>query len=140
MCRPYLNLFVAAYCPNQMNSSPGLLSRFSKTLLFNNFTDEELSDIIRDICKNDGYEITEAAHRKLVSQLMERKEKDSDFANARTARSILEQAFKNHAKRIIQLNPRELMNRAVLDTIETEDIHELPPLTSTQTRRIGFEM
>ena len=123
-----------------MNSSPGLLSRFSKTLLFNNFTDEELSDIIRDICKNDGYEITEAAHRKLVSQLMERKEKDSDFANARTARSILEQAFKNHAKRIIQLNPRELMNRVVLNTIEEVDIQDLPSSNNSKIRSVGFEM
>lgn len=34
-----------------MNSNPGLLSRFSKNLLFQNFTNEELSDICRDICK-----------------------------------------------------------------------------------------
>ena len=122
-----------------MNSSPGLLSRFGKTLLFQNFTDEELSDICRDICKNDGYEITDAAHQKLISQLLERRKEDSDFANARTARNLIEQAFKNHAKRVALLNPRELMNRAVLDTIEDADIQELPPLSSINSRRIGFE-
>lgn len=123
-----------------MNSSPGLLSRFGKTLFFNNFTEEELRDICKDICKNDGYEITDAAHRKLISQLLERKEKDPDFANARTARNLIEQAFKNHAKRIVLLNPRELMNRAVLNTIEEEDILPLPPLNSFQSKRIGFEV
>jgi uncharacterized protein YpuA (DUF1002 family) len=122
-----------------MNSSPGLLSRFGKTLLFQNFTDDELSDICRDICKNDGYEITADAHQKLISQLLERRKEDSDFANARTARNLIEQAFKNHAKRVALLNPRELMNRAVLDTIEEADIQILPPLSSVNNRRIGFE-
>ncbi|MBK8394030.1 MAG: AAA family ATPase [Leptospiraceae bacterium] len=123
-----------------MNSNPGLLSRFSKNLLFQNFTNEELSDICRDICKNDGYEITDSAHKKLVSHLMERKEKDTDFANARTARNLLEQAFKNHATRLAKLTPEELINRVVLDTIEETDIQELPPLSNGQTRRIGFEV
>ncbi|HMY65612.1 MAG TPA: AAA family ATPase [Leptospiraceae bacterium] len=122
-----------------MNSSPGLLSRFSKTLLFNNFSDEELSDICKDICANDGYDITESAHKKLVSQLLERRKTDPDFANARTARNLIEQAFKNHAQRIIQLNPRDLMNRAVLNTIEEADIHGLPPLSSLNMRKIGFD-
>ncbi len=123
-----------------MNSNPGLLSRFSKNLLFQNFTDEELSHICRDICKNDNYEISEAAHKKLVSHLLERKEKDSDFANARTARNLLEQAFKNHATRVARLSAEELINRAILDTIEEVDIQELPPLQSNQARRVGFEM
>ncbi|HNO25316.1 MAG TPA: hypothetical protein PKK94_20220, partial [Leptospiraceae bacterium] len=116
-----------------------LLSRFSKTLLFNNFSDEELSDICKDICANDGYDITESAHKKLVSQLLERRKTDPDFANARTARNLIEQAFKNHAQRIIQLNPRDLMNRAVLNTIEEADIHGLPPLSSLNMRKIGFD-
>ena len=123
-----------------MNSNPGLLSRFSKNLLFQNFTDEELSHICRDICKNDNYEISEAAHKKLISHLLERKEKDSDFANARTARNLLEQAFKNHATRIARLNPNDLINRTVLDTIEEVDIQELPPLSNTIVKRVGFEM
>ena len=123
-----------------MNSNPGLLSRFSKNLLFQNFTDEELSHICLDICKNDNYEISEAAHRKLISHLLERKEKDSEFANARTARNLLEQAFKNHATRVARLNPNDLINRAVLDTIEEEDIQELPPLSNTIVKRVGFEM
>jgi DNA polymerase III delta prime subunit len=123
-----------------MNSNPGLLSRFSKNLLFENFTDEELSHICRDICKNDNYEISETAHKKLISLLLERKEKDSEFANARTARNLLEQAFKNHATRVARLNPNELINRAVLDTIEAEDIQELPTLSNAIVKRIGFEV
>lgn len=123
-----------------MNSSPGLLSRFSKTLLFKNFTDDELSDICRDICKNDGYEIAESAHRIIIAQLMELKQKDPDFANARTARNLLEQAFKNQASRIVNLDPRELMNRRVLDTIEDVDIHELPPFGSDKARKVGFNV
>lgn len=123
-----------------MNSNPGLLSRFSKNLLFQNFTDEELSHICRDICKNDDYQISDAAHKKLISLLLERKEKDTEFANARTARNLLEQAFKNHATRVARLNPNELINRAVLDTIEEEDIEELPTLSNTNTKRIGFEV
>ena len=63
-----------------MNSSPGLLSRFNKTLSFNNFTDEELSYICKDIAKINGYEITNSAHKKLISQLFDLKEKDSDFS------------------------------------------------------------
>jgi stage V sporulation protein K len=122
-----------------MNSSPGLLSRFSKTLLFQNFSDRELSEICKDICKNDGYEISDAAHQKLISQLLERRKQDPDFANARTARNFIEQSFKNHAKRVVKLNPRELMNRTVLDTIEVEDVSELPPLMSNQTKRVGFK-
>ncbi len=122
-----------------MNSSPGLLSRFGRTLMFNNFTDEELSFICKDICKNDGYEITEAAHRKLVSQLLERRKQDPDFANARTARNLIEQAFKNQAKRLVQLDPHDLINPRVLDTIEEADIQDLLPLSSVNIRTIGFE-
>ncbi|HMV44812.1 MAG TPA: AAA family ATPase, partial [Leptospiraceae bacterium] len=121
-----------------MASSPGLLGRFSKTLVFPNFTDEELSGICYDICKNDGYELSEAAHNKLISQLLERKEKDSEFANARTVRNILEQAFKNQAQRIISLSPRDLMNRKTLDTIEESDIGNFTLSNFNQVKRVGF--
>ncbi len=121
-----------------MNSSPGLRSRFSTTLVFNDFTDDELSDICRDICKNDGYRLSDDAHKKLITQLLDRRSKDASFANARTARNLIEQAFKNQAKRIAQLNPRDLMNRNVLDTIEEQDIQEPLALSSARIRRIGF--
>ncbi|MDX1956963.1 MAG: AAA family ATPase [Leptospiraceae bacterium] len=123
-----------------MNSSPGLASRFSKSLLFQNFSDEELSGICIDICKNDGYEITDAAHEKLLSELLERKKNDPDFANARTARNLIEQVFKNHAKRIVNLSPRELLNRSVLDTIELEDIISLPQIVYNQKKVVGFKV
>lgn len=123
-----------------INSNPGLISRFSKTLLFNNFSDNELSEICKDICKNDGYEISDSAHQKLVSQLLECKKQDTDFANARTARNLLEQAFKNHAKRVSLLSPRDLMSRAVLNTIEEVDIHALSTFSSAKIKRVGFEM
>ncbi|MBP9888898.1 MAG: hypothetical protein KBF93_21570 [Leptospiraceae bacterium] len=75
-----------------------------------------------------------------MSQLLERRKQDPDFANARTARNLIEQAFKNQAKRLVQLDPHDLINPKVLDTIEEADIQSLPPLSSVNVRTIGFEM
>lgn len=103
-----------------LNSNPGLKSRFSNFIFFEDYTAEELMAILKSMCKKQEYVLSEAAEAKAMEMLEERVvNKPDNFANARDVRNFMEHAIANHATRVVGMKD---VTKEVLSTIEPEDL------------------
>jgi SpoVK/Ycf46/Vps4 family AAA+-type ATPase len=105
-----------------LSSNPGLKSRFSKLIVFDDYTEAELEKIAQSMLAAQKFEITAAAMRKLVGLVEERRRTERHFANAREVRNLLEAAYKRQASRIIRLGDPDKLGRDVVSTIQEEDV------------------
>ncbi|EWT03780.1 ATPase, partial [Intrasporangium chromatireducens Q5-1] len=100
--REDLVLIVAGY-PDLMvefvASNPGLASRFTTTIEFDDYTDDELLAILTSIAAAADYELTEDAERR-VRHLLEASPRGPAFGNGRFARNLFEAAVGRHAWRL----------------------------------------
>ncbi|MGN6752814.1 MAG: AAA family ATPase [Intrasporangium sp.] len=100
--REDLVLIVAGY-PDPMvefiASNPGLASRFTTTIEFDDYTDDELLAIITSIATAADYELTEDAQRT-VRHIFEATPRTAAFGNGRFARNLFEAAVGRHAWRL----------------------------------------
>ena len=103
-----------------LNSNPGLKSRFNKFLYFEDYTADELVEILENMCKSKEYVLSKAAKTEAKKYFTAKIDaKEDNFANAREARNYLEKAITRHASRVVKLkNPDE----KVLTTLEKEDL------------------
>ena len=103
--RDRLVVIVAGY-PDPMRkflaSNPGLPSRFTKTVPFNSYEVDDLIAITHSIAQRDGLRVSPDAEPALKNYF-ERARTAPDFANARTARTLLERAREAQAARIAPL-------------------------------------
>ncbi len=103
--RDRLVVIVAGY-PDPMRkflaSNPGLPSRFTKTLQFDSHTAADLVAITRTIARRDGFRLSPGADPVLLNYF-ERARTSSNFANARTARTVVERFREAQATRIAPL-------------------------------------
>lgn len=103
-----------------LSSNPGLKSRFSNFIFFEDYTAEELMAILKSMCKKQEYALSEAAEAKAMEMLKERvANKPENFANARDVRNFMEHAIANHATRVVGMKD---VTKEVLLTIEPEDL------------------
>jgi len=128
--RTGLVVIVAGY-PNEMeaflNSNPGLRSRFARVLKFQDYTAEELLEIIRSFCAAAEYRLTAAADAKLGKLFGSLwAARDHSFANGRTARNVFEQTVANQAGRVGRL---QSVSKDELTTFEVEDIPDTGSVT-----------
>jgi AAA+ superfamily predicted ATPase len=108
-----------------LESNPGLRSRFSNFIQFDDYTAEELMQILKKNLSDQDYRMSPAAEDKAMQMLRERVEnKPDNFANARDVRNFMEHAICNQASRIVQLEAAK-NNRELLGTIEPEDFESL---------------
>lgn len=99
-------IVIAAGYPDLMeqflSSNPGLRSRFSRFIHFEDYTPDELFEILQGMCKKQEYVLTAEAEEYIKEFLRQRCEnKPENFANARDVRNILEHAITNQAARVI---------------------------------------
>ena len=103
--RDRLVVIVAGY-PDLMGrflaSNPGLPSRFTKTILFPNYSVDSLVTIFHYLAERDGLRASRDADA-LLENYLERALKASGFANGRTARTLLERAREAQASRVAPL-------------------------------------
>ncbi len=120
--RDDLVVVVAGY-PEQMNhfleSNPGLNSRFSTKINFEDYTISQLSQIFELFAKEYDYKVEKAALSKLSEKLKLLKTSKS-FGNARDVRNIFDVAIKNQANRLA--SQREIKD-ADLSVLKGEDIN-----------------
>lgn len=96
-------------------SNPGLKSRFNKSILFEDYTEEELLDIFNLFCHKYGLRLSEDAKRNLVVFLSTIcSEKTENFANAREIRNLFERSIVNQANRL-----------GDLETISNDELEEI---------------
>jgi S1-C subfamily serine protease/Holliday junction resolvasome RuvABC ATP-dependent DNA helicase subunit len=103
--RGRLVVIVAGY-PDPMRrfltSNPGLASRFTKTIQFDGYEASDLVAITHLMARHDGLRLSQDAD-PVLKNFFERARSASDFANARTARTVLERARETQAARIAPL-------------------------------------
>ena len=103
--RDRLVVIVAGY-PDLMGrflaSNPGLPSRFTKTLKFASYAPGDLVTITHATAEREGFRISRDAD-KVLQNIFTRALTSSDFANARTARTLVERVREAQAARLAPL-------------------------------------
>ena len=84
-----------------LDSNPGLKSRFSKNILFEDYSEEELYRIFEAFCSPYGMRMNQEAEKQLKKYLNWLvNNKTANFANAREMRNLFEGALSNQANRL----------------------------------------
>jgi SpoVK/Ycf46/Vps4 family AAA+-type ATPase len=83
-------------------SNPGLSSRFSRTVEFEDYSPAELVQIMELICRSHNYKL-EHETRAALAGLFERLPRDESFGNGRTVRKIFEEMVGRQAGRLALL-------------------------------------
>ena len=103
-----------------LNSNPGLRSRFNKFMKFDDYTPEQLLDIVKGMAAKQDYVLSEdakAATYDYFSKICANK--PENFANAREARNFLERAISKQAGRIVNI---ENIDKDTIMRLEAEDL------------------
>ena len=98
---------VAGYTDNMhdfIDSNPGLKSRFTQTIRFDDYTPDELTQIFINLASAKKFivddETQAAIHRQFEALYLRR---DKNFGNAREARRIFDQAVERQSQRLMEL-------------------------------------
>jgi SpoVK/Ycf46/Vps4 family AAA+-type ATPase len=115
-------VIVAGY-PNEMKkfiySNPGLQSRFSTYINFEDYSTEQLLSIFKLFVQQDEHNLTDSAFVKLSFILEDKFENNGNVGNARYIRNLYERVQKKQAERLSKSN---LTTKYELSTITDEDI------------------
>ena len=85
-------------------SNPGLESRFNKYFYFEDYTGQQLMEILRSMCKKNGYTLSKEGDAWAEQDLKELYEnRDENFGNARDVRNLFEKAVARQSDRIAGL-------------------------------------
>jgi stage V sporulation protein K len=125
-----------------INSNPGLESRFTNYLKFEDFQPEQLQEIFRRMTLHSGLTCSPEADRKVIelcAQLYARR--NEQFGNARAMRNLFELAVRNQSMRVITSGRTD---REALTLLQPEDLPidadiavAAPPDRETQKSRIA---
>jgi SpoVK/Ycf46/Vps4 family AAA+-type ATPase len=118
-------VFVAGYPDNMQNflkANPGLNSRFDKILKFEDYTPPELNQIALFMFEEKGMVVDPAAHEFLLDYMEFIYEfRDKYFGNARTIRTLVQEAIKNHNLRLASLS-KALRKKVDAHVITLDDL------------------
>ena len=126
--RDDLVVIVAGY-PEPMETfiaaNPGLASRFRTTIGFEDYTDEELTDILTGLAEGADYELTEKALDQFTV-ILASTPRDRSFGNGRFARNMLEAAIGRHAWRLrdVKAPTTEQLRQILPEDLTDEDLSE----------------
>lgn len=109
---------IAAGYPGDMErfitSNPGLASRFTRSLLFEDYASDELVRIVEHHAGRHQYELSASA-RKVLAALFAAWPRNAQFGNGRTARQVFQQMTENQALRMSELVAPDARQLVVLD-------------------------
>lgn len=121
--RENLCVIVAGYddlMENFINSNPGLRSRFTRYIHFDDYTPEELLAIFLQNVEKNQYKLGRGVKTKLTNYFKDLYDnRDGNFGNGRTVRTYFEQVITNQANRLAQETD---IDKDDLMTIKTEDL------------------
>ena len=118
-------VIVAGY-PDEMehfiDSNPGLASRFSRTLLFEDYATPELVSIVEHNAERHQYQLTDSA-REALSAYFDAVPRGERFGNGRTARQTFQSMTERQAYRVAEMAAPD---EADLMTLRPQDLPEWP--------------
>ena len=111
-----------------VNSNPGLSSRFTKYIDFDDYTPEEMKGIFRSMAEAKGM-VLEPGVEPVIEALFRRlyEKRGRSFANGRTVRNLFETALQNQAGRLVSKGD---VGGDVLKLITADDVASLGNGTS----------
>lgn len=133
--RDDLVLIVAGY-PDPMvifiAQNPGLASRFRTTIEFDDYTDEELVRILKQMAQAADYDLDNACVERFTA-ILATTPRGPMFGNARFARNLLEAAIGRHAWRLRDVaEPTVEQLRMLIADDFDEAVAESEPRTASQ--------
>ena len=115
-----------------IDTTPGLKSRFTQTIHFDDYTPDELTEIFINLAKGKNFTVDEetkgAIHRQFEQLYLRR---DKNFGNAREARRIFDQAVEKQSQRLVEAINNPDFKEEDMYRITTAD---LPMAQSEQAR------
>ena len=115
-----------------IDSNPGLKSRFTQTIHFDDYTPDELTQIFLNLAASKNFTIsddTQAAIHRQFEQLYLRR--DKNFGNAREARRIFDETVERQSQRLVTLMNAPGFKEEDMFSITSAD---LPSAQSDKTR------
>ncbi len=106
-----------------LNSNPGMKSRFNHKFIFEDYTPDELYEILLNLAAKEEYLIENEAEELIKKQLIDLyRLRDKTFGNARLINNIFASLKMSLSKRYNQL-PDEQKTKDALVTITAEDVN-----------------
>lgn len=103
-----------------LQANPGMESRFSRTIEFENYTAEELVTIVRLHCRKHDYRLDDEAAAKLL-HYFEIIPKDGTFGNGRTSRKVFEVMADRQASRLARSTTMATADLTLLTADDFQD-------------------
>ena len=106
-----------------IDSNPGLKSRFTQTIHFDDYTPDELTQIFLNLAASKNFTISEstkgAIHRQFEQLYLRR---DKNFGNAREARRIFDESVEKQSQRLVGLMSDPGFKEEDMYSITTDDL------------------
>ncbi|MCH5307774.1 MAG: AAA family ATPase [Prevotella sp.] len=121
---------IAAGYQNEMEQflavNPGLASRFTHKMHIDDYNEDELLAIFKQMAAKDNYHLSLEAELKLLDLICQKVvSKDASFGNAREIRNMLDATIQQLSMRVSAMNPNEI-TQETYQLIIPEDIKEIP--------------
>lgn len=124
--REDLVVIVAGYTlpmQNFFESNPGLKSRFNTFIEFDDYSAEQLLNIVEKICTENEYVLSDELKETITIYFQDKiNENSENFANGRLARNLFEKMIVNHARRCMEI---ENLTKDELMELRLEDFKKV---------------
>ncbi len=119
---------IAAGYPGPMRrfirQNPGLPSRFSAEIVFENYDAREMLEIFKQMSDTEKMSLGQAVDESLLEMFKDMvRHAGPSFGNGREARRVFEAACSRQADRLAETGELDIEDRAVLFRIEQVDLH-----------------